>query len=75
MTIIEGADYFVYLIPLPESVGGILTTNNDDTYTMYLNEKHTVEQRLDDYIHEFTHIINDDLFSEESVAEIEKRTA
>ena len=75
MTIIEGADYFVYLIPLPGSVGGILTPNNDNTYSMYLNEKHIGEQRLDDYIHEFRHILFDDLYSEESVAEIEKRTA
>ena len=75
MTIIENADYFIRLIPLPGSVGGIITPNNDSTFMMYLNEKHMGEQRLDDYIHEFLHILNNDLYSEESVAEIEKRTA
>ena len=75
MTIIEDADYFVRLIKLPGAVGGILTMNDDATFSMYLNEDHDPETRLDDYLHEFEHILNDDLYGDKDIREIERRSA
>ena len=73
MTIIEDCDYFIRLVPLPGSVGGVLTANNDGTYTMLLNEQHSNEMLLDDYAHELAHIEADDLYSEEPIHKIERR--
>ena len=72
-TILENCDYFVHMIKLPGSVGGILTPNDDNTYWMYLNSQHSGEMLIDDYTHEFEHIIYDDFYSSEPVADIERR--
>lgn len=63
MTILENCDYFVRMIPLPGSVGGILTPNDDGTFSMYLNDKHSGEELLDDYMHELEHIEADDFYN------------
>ena len=71
LTIIENADYFIRLIPLPSAVGGVLTPNDDGTFSMYLNQDHDSETMLDDYMHEFLHIVNDDFYGDKDIAEIE----
>ena len=73
MTIIEDCDYFIRLVPLPGSVGGVLTANNDGTYTMLLNQQHSNEMLLDDYAHELQHIASDDLYNGLPIHTIEKR--
>lgn len=75
MTILENCDYFIRLIHLPGSVGGIVTPNNDGTYMMYLNEDHSGEELLDDYMHEYLHIENGDLDGDKNIRTIEKRSA
>jgi len=75
VTIIEDCDYFIRLIPLPGSVGGMVTPNNDGTVMMYLNEAHSGELLIDDYMHEYEHIENDDLYGDKSIRLIEKRGA
>ena len=75
MTILENCDYFIRLIHLPGSVGGIVTPNNDGTYMMYLNEDHSGDLLIDDYMHEYEHIQNDDLYGEKDIRLIEKRGA
>lgn len=72
MTILENCDYFVRLVNLPGSVGGVLTPNNDGTYSMYLNASHSGDMLLEDYLHELEHIENDDLYGDKDIREIEK---
>lgn len=72
MTILENCDYFVRLVKLPGSVGGVLTPNSDGTYSMYLNSEHTGDMLLEDYLHELEHIENDDLYGDKDIREIEK---
>lgn len=73
MTVIEGADYFIRLIELPGSVGGFITPNEDGTISMYLNTNHDKEAQLDTYTHEYEHIINDDLYGDKDIRDIENR--
>ena len=73
MTILENCDYFVRMIPLPGSVGGVLTPNDDGTFSLYLNEKHSGEMLLDDYFHELAHIEADDFYNGLPIHTIEKR--
>lgn len=72
-TIIEGADYFIRLISLPGSVGGFLTPNDDGTFSMYLNKEHSGELLVEDYLHEFEHIVYDDLYDGKTIDEVEHR--
>ena len=71
MTIIENADYFIRLLKLPGSVGGIVTPNDDGTFSMYLNADHSGDMLLDDYIHELLHIARDDFYTGKPISEIE----
>lgn len=57
---IEGADYFIYLAPLPVGIHALVSDNGDSTYTMYLNEYEDYEHWLDGYTHELWHIIRND---------------
>lgn len=68
---IEGADYFVRLKILPPMIFAYVRSNGDGTYTIYIDPRRDFCQKIEDYTHELWHIINDDLFSETPVWEIE----
>lgn len=70
--IIENADYFVRLIPMPPNIGGILSPNEDGTFNVYLNAAKFREDLIDDYIHEYEHMDNDDFSNGKPIKEIEK---
>lgn len=69
--IIENADYFVRLVPLPSCVGGVVSPNEDGTFNMYLNANKSKEDLIDDYIHEYEHIDNDDFYNGKPIEEVE----
>ena len=69
---IENADYFVRLVPLPPQVGGMVSPNEDGTFNVYLSEHKSREELIDDYIHEYEHIDNDDFYNGMPIEEIEK---
>ena len=71
--IIENADYTIRLIDLPGSVGAAITTNHDGTYNVYLNARFATDRdrQIDDYIHEWEHMENDDLFGDKDIRGIE----
>ena len=69
---IENCDYFVQVLPFPEPIPAFLRLNPDGyTYTMYFNANFSSERRIDDYEHELWHILQDDLFGEKSIHDIE----
>lgn len=45
---------------LPLTCGGFARKNEDDTYTIVLNPKHSYHQQRATYIHELEHIMNQD---------------
>lgn len=71
-TILEDADYFVRVVEFPVPVGEMVTLNEDGTYNMYLNSAYMGEERLDHYIHGYEHILNDDMYGDRDILEIEK---
>jgi len=69
--IIEDADYFVRVVDLPPRCGGLVSPNPDGTYNVYLNARHDRISQIDDYIHEFEHMDNDDFHNGKPIDEIE----
>ena len=73
--LIENADYFVRLVDLPGSVGGACNPNDDGTFNIYLNSRFTTDRErvIDDFLHEWEHLENDDLYGDKEVAALEDR--
>lgn len=62
---------FVYL---PSKVRGTHTKNDDGSYTVFLNSVLTFECQQEAYLHEISHIIKNDLYSDEEADVIESLT-
>ena len=71
--LIENADYFVRLIDLPGSVGGACNPNEDGTFNIYLNSNFSTDRdrMVADFLHEWEHLENDDLFGDKEIAAVE----
>ena len=69
---IEGADYFVRVVPFPiYKVGGMVIPNDDGTYSVYLNARvDSIHQRRAGE-HELDHIEDGDFYNDKSIEEIE----
>lgn len=68
---IENADYFVRVIPFPVSVPAFLRLNSDGTYCLYFNANSDREHWIDSYEHELWHMIDDELYGEKDIRDIE----
>jgi len=75
MSYLPGRDYFVYYEELPMKVRGMVTVNEDDTYTIIINSLLPDCQKKKAYRHEVDHIENDDLHSDRDIREIEGKPA
>ena len=64
----------VITVKMPSRVPGAVTVAEDGTYVMLINADKVDEQRKCAYRHECQHIEDDDLYSSESVGDIECRT-
>lgn len=71
-TIIEGADYFVRVVPFPVPVGEMVTLNEDGTYNMYLNADYMGEDMKKHFLHGLNHIRRDDLYGDKEIIAIEE---
>ena len=69
---IEGADYYVRVVPFPISkVGGMVMPNDDGTYSVYLNARvDSIHQRRAGE-HELDHIVNGDFYNNRPITEVE----
>lgn len=70
---IEGIDFFVYLVSFPNNVkgNGLLALNDDGTYSVYLNARASVYARKKAMRHEYAHMANDDMYGDKDIREIE----
>lgn len=59
------------IIDMPESVSEMVTPNEDDSCTIFLNARHTVESQRKAYLHALDHIRNGDLEREADVDRLE----
>jgi hypothetical protein len=63
MNYIPGVDYFVYFDLLPYSVRGMVTTNNDGTFSIYLNKRYPLSVLRKTFRHEVEHIEGEDFYN------------
>lgn len=68
---IEGADYFVRVMPFGVPVPAFIRLNRDGTYSLYLNSEYDFGHWLDSYEHELWHMIRDDMYGEKDIRDIE----
>lgn len=72
MNLIEGADYFVRLVDLPLEIAGMVTPNNDGTFSIYLNARTSRKRQKEACDHEIRHIKNDDFYNGKPISEVEQ---
>ena len=65
-------EVFIRTIPLPYTVHGLVTPNDDGTYNIYLNENLPEEARRRYLSHELAHISGDHLYDDRPVEELER---
>lgn len=69
---IEGADYYVRVVDFPSAkLGGVVTPNDDGTYSVYINSRLDSKHQRRACDHELRHIKNGDLHGDKDIAEIE----
>ena len=69
---IEGADYYVRVVDFPSAkLGGVVTPNDDGTYSVYINSRLDSAHQRRAYEHEVRHIINEDLHGELDISTVE----
>lgn len=68
---LEGSDYFIYVLQLPDGVQGAIRLNSDNTYSIYINPDYDKNSQIDTYEHELWHIIHDDLYGEKNIVDVE----
>lgn len=66
------SEVFIRTIPLPYTVHGLVTPNDDGTYNIYLNENLPEEARRRYLSHELAHISGDHLYDDRPVEELER---
>ena len=71
MTYLEDADYFVRVVDLPTGVNGVCATNDDGTFSIFINANTDRLTQIDSYIHEYEHIANDDFYNGEDIRDVE----
>ena len=62
--LLEGVDYFIYLMPMPKGIYACVVTNPDGTYSVYLDPRRSFDQLLKDLEHELNHIIREDFYND-----------
>ena len=70
--LIEGVDFFVRYMNLPQKVWAFVSPNDDGTFSIYLDPRRSIEQQKQDYIHEVMHIYRNDFYNGRPIHEIEK---
>lgn len=71
MTYLLDADYFVYYEKFPLSIRGLVTTNDDGTFSIFLNSQLPDAWQLMTYCHEVNHIRHDDFYNGRPIEEVE----
>lgn len=65
-------EYFVRYIDLPLKVDGVTIPNDDGTFDIYINARHSDEHQAESLAHELWHITHDHFYSEQPVADCEQ---
>lgn len=60
---LEGADYFVRFMELPDGIYAFVMPNDDTTFSIFLDPRRSCDQMYSDLAHEVRHIIRDDFYN------------
>lgn len=60
---IEGIDFFVRFLELPEGIYAFVTPNDDGTFSIFLDPRRSYDQLYSDLAHEIRHIVRDDFYN------------
>ncbi len=71
--LVEGRDFRVYLVPLPDTIKGAVRLCTDGFYSIYINASLTSENRKATLKHELNHIRNDDFYNDDDIRIVERR--
>lgn len=71
MTYLPGVDYFVYYDVFPMAIRGLVTPNDDGTFSIYLNRRYPSSVLRKTFRHEVDHVQNDDFYNEIPVDQVE----
>lgn len=72
MNLIEGSDYHVRVIPFPcPTVGGMVTPNDDGSFSVYINANLSQERQKKALRHELEHIEDEDFHNGRPIDEVE----
>lgn len=75
MKLIEGADYFIRVVPFPTyRTGGAVTPNDDGTFTIYINALLSLDRQRRAVKHEIKHIEDGDFYNDLPIFAIEDIT-
>ena len=66
-------DFFVRIVDLPTTIGGMVSPNDDGTFSIYINARLSTDQQRKALDHELDHIRNDDFYSSATIEECERR--
>lgn len=69
---IENVDYFVRVVDLPVGVGGIVTPNDDGTFSIYINARDARAKQVKSCNHEVRHIEHDDFYRDVPLEQMER---
>ncbi len=65
-------DYQVHLMQLPDSVKSCVTINEDDTYSIFIDDRLSCAQQWSAFIHEMKHILRGDFESMQTADRLER---
>lgn len=69
--LLPNADYFVYPCKLPWSIKGLVTPNDDGTFSIFVNSRWPEAWQLMTYVHEVRHIQRDDFYNSLPIEKVE----
>ena len=61
-------DHFVHVLSLPPAVKGLVTPNDDGTFTIYINALYDEETQRRTLEHELEHLAQDHFYKQEPIA-------
>lgn len=69
--LIEGSDFFIRYMELPEGIFAFVTPNDDSTFSIYLDPRRSYDQLHQDFAHELRHIVRGDFYNGLPISVIE----
>ena len=71
MVILTDDEYRVYLVKLPATIHGAVRLDQDGFPSIYINDDLSPKAKKDAFVHEMRHIMEDDMYNDRPIEEVE----